>query len=133
MLSFIEKLPQGFQTFVGERGANLSGGQRQRVALARALYHNPDILILDEATAALDSISEAAVQRVVRRLREEGKTIIIIAHRLSTVMEADQIVVMEEGNVVQCGDHPALIEQDGIYRNLWQKQFPVVFRQGMTA
>lgn len=133
MLGFIEKLPQGFQTFVGEKGANLSGGQRQRIALARALYHDPDILILDEATAALDSISEAAVQSVLRRLRSEGKTIIVIAHRLSTVVEADQILVMHEGAVVQSGEHEDLILEEGVYRNLWREQFPAVFRRSMVG
>lgn len=133
MLSFIENLPQGFQTFIGEKGANLSGGQRQRIALARALYHEPDILILDEATAALDSISEAAVQRVVRQLRSEGKTIVIIAHRLSTVVESDQILVMQQGEVVQTGRHEELIGREGVYQHLWREQFPAAFQRRLVS
>jgi len=124
LLKFIESLPGGFTTYVGEHGANLSGGQRQRLAIARALYRNPDILILDEATSALDSASEQFVQETVQRLREQGKTIIIIAHRLSTIMDADKIVVLEEGQLVEQGSHQDLLEADGKYKELWLKQFP---------
>ena len=124
LLEFIESLPEGFATHVGEHGATLSGGQRQRLAIARALYRDPDILILDEATSALDSASEEFVQHTIRRLREAGKTIIVIAHRLSTIMDADKIAVLENGNLIQEGDHDALIKQEGTYRDLWNKQFP---------
>ncbi|MEL6358084.1 MAG: peptidase domain-containing ABC transporter, partial [Bacteroidota bacterium] len=118
ILSFIESLPAGFATYVGEHGVNLSGGQRQRLAIARALYRDPDILILDEATSSLDSASEAFVQQVIEELRAQGKTIIIIAHRLSTVMDADQIIVMEEGQVLEQGNHEALIRKEGKYAEL---------------
>ena len=124
LLDFIESLPEGFATHVGEHGATLSGGQRQRLAIARALYRDPDILILDEATSALDSASEEFVQQTIRRLREAGKTIIVIAHRLSTIMDADKIAVLENGKLIQEGDHETLIQQEGTYRDLWNKQFP---------
>ena len=124
LLDFIETLPEGFATQVGEHGATLSGGQRQRLAIARALYRDPDILILDEATSALDSASEEFVQQAILRLREAGKTIIIIAHRLSTIMDADKIAVLENGKLIQEGTHESLIQQDGTYRDLWNKQFP---------
>lgn len=125
LLSFIEGLPNGFATYVGEHGANLSGGQRQRLAIARALYRDPDILILDEATSALDSGSEQFVQETIQRLREKGKTIIIIAHRLSTIMDADKIAVLEKGQLIQEGTHEELLNCTGQYRELWNKQFPL--------
>ncbi len=124
LLPFIESLPGGFTTAVGEHGANLSGGQRQRLAIARALYREPDILILDEATSALDSGSEEFVQQTIRRLREAGKTVVLIAHRLSTVMDADKIVVLQDGKLVQEGTHEELLSATGTYRELWNKQFP---------
>ena len=124
LMTFIESLPNGFATYVGEHGVNLSGGQRQRLAIARALYRNPDILILDEATSSLDSVSEMYVQNAIESLRAQGKTIIIIAHRLSTIMDADQIVVLEEGQLIEQGDHQELIEANGKYFDLWSKQFP---------
>ncbi|PPK85809.1 ATP-binding cassette subfamily B protein [Neolewinella xylanilytica] len=124
LLPFIETLPEGFATYVGEHGATLSGGQRQRLAIARALYRDPDILILDEATSALDSASEEFVQRTIHRLRAAGKTIIIIAHRLSTIMDADKIAVLEEGKLIQEGTHDELLAGAGAYRELWNKQFP---------
>ncbi|MTB50703.1 peptidase domain-containing ABC transporter [Lewinella sp. W8] len=124
LLEFIEDLPAGFHTHVGENGVNLSGGQRQRLAIARALYRNPDILILDEATASLDSGSEQYVQQTIEKLRAAGKTILIIAHRLSTIMDADQIIVLEQGRVIETGSHDQLIAAEGKYGELWQKQFP---------
>ena len=124
LLDFIEGLPEGFATHVGEHGATLSGGQRQRLAIARALYRDPDILILDEATSALDSASEEFVQQTIHRLRAAGKTIIVIAHRLSTIMDADKIAVLENGQLIQEGDHDTLIAAEGTYRELWNKQFP---------
>ncbi len=124
LLSFIESLPAGFATYVGEHGTNLSGGQRQRLAIARALYRDPDILLLDEATSALDSASEQFVQDTMHRLRAAGKTIIVIAHRLSTIMDADKIVVLEDGNVLEEGTHDELLAEEGKYRELWNKQFP---------
>ncbi|MEM7575069.1 MAG: peptidase domain-containing ABC transporter [Bacteroidota bacterium] len=124
LMSFIESLPNGFATYVGEQGVNLSGGQRQRLAIVRALYRNPDILILDEATSSLDSASEQYVQEAIEGLRKQGKTIIIIAHRLSTIMDADQIVVLEDGKLLEQGAHADLIEANGKYWELWNKQFP---------
>lgn len=120
---FIEKLPNGFATYLGENGAILSGGQKQRIAIARALYRNPEILILDEATSALDSISEKYVQRTITKFREVGKTIIIIAHRLSTVMNADKIVVLENGKLIEEGTHHELFHRNGAYFNMWCVQF----------
>jgi ATP-binding cassette subfamily B protein len=124
---FVEKLPQGFQTFLGEHGANLSGGQRQRLAIARAMYRNPEILILDEATSALDSISEKYVQNVIEMLRKSGKTILIIAHRLSTIKKADKIIALEKGKVVAEGTHQELLmQEESIYHKLWQQQYELV-------
>lgn len=133
LLPFIERLPEGFHTYVGENGVNLSGGQRQRIALARALYRDPQILLLDEATAALDSVSEAFVQQVVHRMRSEGKTILLIAHRLSTVLEADQIIVMEEGCILEQGTHSELLQLNGKYHELWRRQFPAGVMRRMVG
>ncbi|WP_114937507.1 peptidase domain-containing ABC transporter [Mucilaginibacter endophyticus] len=121
---FIERLPNGFNTFLGENGTNLSGGQRQRLAIARALYRDPEILILDEATSSLDSESESHVQNAIALLRERQKTIIVIAHRLSTVMNADKIIVLQTGKLLEEGTHHELMAQQGQYFKMWQKQFP---------
>ncbi len=115
-------MPNGFSTYLGENGTGLSGGQRQRLAIARALYRDPQILILDEATSALDSVSEQYVQQTVQQLRKDGKTIIIIAHRLSTVRKADKIVVLEQGKVVEEGKHTTLIKKGTVYAQFWQQQ-----------
>lgn len=120
IIHFIEKLPDGFNTMLGEHGVNLSGGQRQRVAIARALYRNPEILILDEATSSLDSVSDQYVQDVMQQLRDAGKTIVVIAHRLSTVMNADKIVVLQEGVMAEEGTHSQLLQNNAIYSRLWQ-------------
>lgn len=120
IIQFIEKLPDGFNTMLGEHGVNLSGGQRQRVAIARALYRDPEILILDEATSSLDSVSDQYVQDVMQQLRDEGKTIIVIAHRLSTVMNADKIIVLQEGVMAEEGTHSQLLQNNAIYSRLWQ-------------
>ncbi len=121
---FIDELPQGFFTDIGENGVSLSGGQRQKIAFARVLYREPEIVILDEATSALDSESEDDIMNVVRKLKSEGKTIIMIAHRLSTVLNADEIVVMEKGKVIESGTHKKLFESKDKYYDLWQKQMP---------
>jgi ATP-binding cassette, subfamily C, bacteriocin exporter len=122
IIDFIEKLPNGFQTQLGENGTNLSGGQRQRLAIARALYLEPQILILDEATSALDSISEQFVQKTIRHLAQNGLTVILIAHRLSTVRNADKIITLENGKVIEEGTHHELLLNHGIYNKLWQHQ-----------
>ena len=118
---FIEALPQGYDTVVGERGQRLSGGQRQRIALARAILKNPPVLILDEATAAVDNETEAAIQRSLDRITAE-RTTLVIAHRLSTVRHADRIVVMDQGRIVESGSHDELIAAGGAYVNLWRVQ-----------
>ncbi|MBA3553295.1 MAG: ABC transporter ATP-binding protein, partial [Gemmatimonadales bacterium] len=119
---FIAQLPDGYQTIVGERGARLSGGQRQRVAIARALLRDPPILILDEATSALDTASERLVQQAIDRLMAE-RTALVIAHRLATVRDADEIVVLDAGRVVQRGTHDELFRAGGLYRRLYDLQF----------
>jgi len=118
---FIEALPQGYDTVVGERGQRLSGGQRQRIALARAILKNPPVLILDEATAAVDNETEAAIHRSLDRITAE-RTTLVIAHRLSTVRHADRIVVMDQGRIVESGSHEELIAAGGAYVNLWRVQ-----------
>jgi ATP-binding cassette subfamily B protein/subfamily B ATP-binding cassette protein MsbA len=118
---FIESLPQGYDTLVGERGYRLSGGQRQRLSLARAILRDPELLILDEATSALDSQSERLVQEAIERF-ERNHTVLVIAHRLSTIVCANQILVLDGGRVVQRGRHSSLLAEGGLYQQLWQQQ-----------
>jgi ATP-binding cassette subfamily B protein len=119
---FVEKLPNGFETQIGENGAMLSGGQKQRIAIARALYKNPEVLLMDEATSSLDSYSEIIVKNVIDDFKSQGKTIIVIAHRLSTIANADSILVMENGTIVEEGNHHELLNKREKYYNLWHKQ-----------
>jgi len=119
---FIMALPEGYDTRIGEAGAKLSGGQRQRLAIARALVKNAPILILDEATSELDSESEALVQKALVNLME-GRTVLVIAHRLSTVVEADRIIVLDAGCIVEQGTHETLLASGGIYKRLYDLQF----------
>ena len=129
---FILGLPEGYETMIGERGASLSGGQRQRVAIARALVGNPRILIFDEATSALDYESEAAIQANMRRITED-RTVIIIAHRLSTLRLADSIVTIEAGRLIERGDHDSLLAAGGRYAELWRLQSGGALRMGDAA
>jgi len=121
-LEFIEALPEGFSTQIGENGARLSGGQRQRISIARALLKDAPVLLLDEATSALDTESERAVQAALDNLRK-GRTTIIIAHRLSTIINADRIIVLDQGRIAEVGSHAQLLDQGGIYSKLYQLQF----------
>jgi ATP-binding cassette subfamily B protein len=122
MTKFIEQLPHGFNTYLGENGSTLSGGQQQRIAIARALYRNPEILILDEATSSLDSFAETFVQNTLRLLKEESKTVIVIAHRLSTINMAQRVIMLEKGMVVQDGTFAELSVIEGPFRRMWMHQ-----------
>jgi ATP-binding cassette subfamily B protein len=121
LAEFVQSLPNGMQTLVGERGLKLSGGERQRVGLARALMPQPRLLVLDEATSALDGPTEAAIQATLRRVRT-GRTTLVVAHRLSTVVDADQIIVLRRGRIVEVGDHAQLLAAGGEYAALWRRQ-----------
>ena len=118
----VDELPDGLDTVIGERGYRLSGGEKQRVALARLMLKAPDIVVLDEATAHLDSESEAAVQRALRETLA-GRTSLVIAHRLSTVREADELLVIDDGRIVERGTHASLLAENGLYAELYRTQF----------
>ena len=118
---FIESLPQGYDTIVGERGLKLSGGEKQRIAIARVILKNPPILIFDEATSSLDSRSEQAILQALEEVAEQHTTL-VIAHRLSTIIDADTILVMEQGRIVEQGDHHALLARQGLYAQMWALQ-----------
>ena len=122
---FIMELPQGYDTWVGERGVNLSGGQRQRLSIARAVLHDPKVLILDEATSALDAESESLVQEALQRLMQ-GRTTFIIAHRLATIRNSDRIIVLEQGQIVESGTHDELLQKAGRYAQLHSRQFDTI-------
>jgi ATP-binding cassette subfamily B protein len=119
--SFARDLPDGYDTRIGERGVKLSGGQRQRISIARAMLQDPSILVLDEATSAVDTETERAIQRALARL-SEGRTTLVVAHRLSTVRDADTILVLEDGRVTERGSHVDLLELGGKYAALWSVQ-----------
>ena len=121
LLGFIENLPEGWETRVGERGLKLSGGEKQRVGIARVILTNPAILVLDEATSALDSATEQAVQDALDEA-SRGRTTLSVAHRLSTVKNADEIVVLDAGKVIERGAHQQLIELGGVYADMWERQ-----------
>ena len=128
---FLDRLPEGFDSFLGERGVRLSGGQKQRVAIARAILRDPAVLLLDEATSALDSESERVVQEALAALMAD-RTTLIIAHRLSTVLSADRIVVMEEGKIVAVGSHETLLKSSPLYARLAELQFePALIRSSL--
>jgi ATP-binding cassette subfamily B protein len=118
---FIEALPDGYATVVGERGLKLSGGEKQRVAIARALLKRPRIMVFDEATSALDSQTEQAIQRSLDAAAE-GRTTLVIAHRLSTIVDADEILVLDQGRIVERGTHAALLQHNGAYATMWAHQ-----------
>ena len=121
LLEFIEALPDGWETRVGERGLKLSGGEKQRVGLARVILKNPEVLLLDEATSALDSQTETLVQRAIHEA-SKGRTTVTVAHRLSTIMHADQIIVLSDGKIAERGDHESLLSENGLYADMWAKQ-----------
>ena len=120
---FVAKLPNGYETIAGEFGLKLSGGQKQRIAIARAMIKNSPILLLDEATSSLDSEAESKVQTALEALLKE-KSALIIAHRLSTIINADMIYVFDKGKIIEKGNHDALIEANGLYKSLFDMQFP---------
>ena len=121
LTDFIGRLPQGWETNVGERGLKLSGGEKQRVAIARMLLKNPPVLVLDEATSALDSHNEAAIQEALRAASAH-RTTLVIAHRLSTIVDANQIIVLDQGRIVERGTHASLLEAGGTYAAMWAMQ-----------
>jgi ATP-binding cassette subfamily B protein len=129
---FVLRLPDGYDTRVGERGLKLSGGEKQRVAIARTLLKDPRILVLDEATSALDTRTEQEIQSALRDAAR-GRTTLVIAHRLSTVVDAEEIIVLQEGEVAERGTHAGLIAQDGLYAAMWRRQSEAVAAAEVAA
>ena len=127
---FISGLPDGYETKVGERGLKLSGGEKQRVAIARTMLKRPRILLFDEATSSLDSRTEQEIQKSLDEV-SRGRTTLVIAHRLSTVVNADEILVMETGKIVERGDHQTLLDQNGVYAAMWARQQQAAKRDGV--
>jgi subfamily B ATP-binding cassette protein MsbA len=130
-LEFIERLPEGLETPVGERGVKLSGGQRQRLAIARVFLKNPAVVVLDEATSSLDTESERAIEAAMEDLLR-GRSTLIIAHRLSTVRRADRVVVLEGGHIVETGTHQQLLDRDGLYARLYRAGSLAEVREEVT-
>jgi ATP-binding cassette subfamily B protein len=126
MREFIEKIPGAYNAPLGEHGVSLSGGERQRLAIARALYRDPEILILDEATSALDATAEAQIRNIIRTMKTNGKTILIITHRFRSIMYADRIFVLHKGRLAEEGTHQTLMAGKGHYFRLWKQQFPIL-------
>lgn len=124
LMPFIESLPNGFYTQLGENGASLSGGQKQKIAIARAFYKEPEVLLLDEASSSLDSLSDTTLQKVLLEFRKREKIIVMVSHRLFNLSVADKILVLKEGKLVQQGAHEELVRIKGVYKDLWEKQFP---------
>ena len=129
--TFISNLPDGYNTQVGNRGIKLSGGEKQRLSIARVFLKDPKILILDEATSSLDSLSEGLIQEALRTLLK-GKTSLVIAHRLSTIMSADNIIVLENGQEVERGTHQQLLQNDGMYKLMYETQFKPYLEEDMA-
>lgn len=133
LLPFIEQLPHGLNSVLDENASLLSGGQRQLIAIARALYVNPDVLILDEATSALDSHAEHALQLTLKELIRQGKIVILISHRLMNLSKVDRIIVLEKGILAEQGSHSELLAKKGVYRSLWERQFPKGYTMALTS
>lgn len=129
---FILQLPAGYETVVGERGQKLSGGQRQRISIARAVLKDPPVLILDEATSAVDNETEAAIQRSMQVITQ-GRTTLVVAHRLSTIVNADRIYVLDQGRVSEVGSHTQLLAHDGLYASLWKVQAGIIRSQSSST
>ena len=121
-MKFIEALPLGFDTYIGENGVTVSGGQKQKIAIARALYQDPEVLIMDEATSSLDSSAEQAIQGAILTLKAKGKTVILITHRIINLSFADRIIFLENGKLIEQGKPSELMNSNGAYRNLFNKQ-----------
>jgi ATP-binding cassette subfamily B protein len=123
ILKFIDSLPNGLYTKIGERGYTLSGGEMQKIAIARALYREPSILIMDEATSSLDPNAEITIRKLIQSIKVQGKTVIIIAHRLNSLIYSDRIICLHDNKIAESGSHSELLEKHGYYHKLWNNQF----------